>query len=456
MNDYMYHPTNYKKEFNDDFFYNQIIIKVEKTLIRKLRNSEINEVVSFIQKLDPALLTPEYKNKTIPIIITTLTDEFKKYNCTTRKHINSQQILKDTIGLTSESGTSHGVYDDPSFHVRTQPEKKKENTLEEKIIEQLDHEDNNTNNTKNVLYKQIAPVAQNFLGMSNSEEAVRVMNPSALHRKNFMLLDSRYRILSSNDIPGIATYSWNYVLKSQIEAQGSVNIIGNVRDIIALRVYPFRIPYVASADNKYSRISVFIEELGSQSFVAHESRKFHFMLRSKVDSEFIELETDQFNDGSFYFEKPITTLNTLTISFGSPLEQVIFPIDRSWCTIDYFTLAPLTKITTYTNSPLSASLQQHGLSNGDRVYFDLFNVGDASPALVEQTLINQNIKNGINKNSGFLVTVIGGSTSTEFTIDYDTSNIQNPVSDIRFKVFFGSKRMFIPIELTYIMPAIQE
>jgi hypothetical protein len=430
MNDYIYHSANTNRNFTNVSFYKSVVSSVEKKINRPLSRAEINESISFIQKLDPSLLSQEYQKQTIPIIITTLVNEFNNFNCQTPKYDDSQQILRETIGLTSESGTSHGVYDDPSFYTRNQPNIKKGGSPKEGFIP-----------------KEVSK----FLGISNSEDAVRVMNPTALHRKNFMLLDSRYRILSGSSIDGISTFSWNYVLKSQIEAQGSVNIIGNVRDIIAMRVYPFRIPYVDSADNKYSRISVFVEELGSQAFVAHEDRKFHFMLRSTIDSEFIELETNKFNDGFFHFEKPITTLNTLTLSFGSPLEKIIFPNDRGWCSIDYFSLTPLTLITTYVNSPLGSSLQEHGLNNGDRVYFDLFNVGALPALLTDQKLINETIKESVNGKEGFLVNIVDVNS---FTINYDTSNIQNPIPNIRFRVFFGSKRMFIPIELTYIMPSI--
>jgi hypothetical protein len=460
MNDYMYHSGNDNRKFTNETFYKSVVKSVEKKIKRNLSRSEINESISFIKKLDPSLLSPEYQGKTIPIMITTLSNEFQKFNCKIPEYDDSQQILRETIGLTSESGTTHGVYDNPKFHLRN---KKKDNVYKPPTNSQVNELTNSqvnelTNSQVNELTNsQVNELTNtpndinNFLGISNTEDITRVLNPNALYRKNFMLLDSRYRILSGSTIDGISTFSWNYILKSQIEAQGSVNIIGNVRDIIAMRVYPFRIPYVASADNKYSRISMFVEELGSQAFVAHENRKFHFMLRASIDSEFIDVETSEFNDGFFYFEKPITTLNTLTLSFGSPLEKIIFPNDRSWCSIDYFSLSPLTLITTYVNSPLGSSLQKHGLNNGDRVYFELFNVGDVPSTLVDQKLINDTIKETINQVDGFLVNVID---DTSFSISYDTSEIQNPLPNIRFRVFFGSKRMFIPIELTYIMPSI--
>ena len=128
-----------------------------------------------------------------------------------------------------------------------------------------------------------------------------------------------------------------------------------------------------------------------------------------------------------------------------------FDNDRSWCGIDYFIDAPLTRITTYSNSQVGASTQAHGLNNGDRVYFELFDVGYIDPALTEQYRLNQLVKETINREEGFLVTVID---AYNFTIPFDSTIIQNPIANIRFRVYFGSKRFFIPMELTYIMPAV--
>ena len=164
------------------------------------------------------------------------------------------------------------------------------------------------------------------------------------------------------------------------------------------------------------------------------------MLNSTIDSEFINLDADVYN-GYFWFEKPITTLDTLTISFGNPLEQIIFERDRDFCSFDYFIITPLSQITTEKN---------HNLANGDRVYFDNFDVGFVNPILVNQKAINDELKTIINRDSGHLVTVL---TPTTFSIPVDSSLIQNPIANLRVRVFFGSKRIFVPIELIYIQPS---
>jgi hypothetical protein len=438
-----YHSANYRREFNTDEFVQSIVDKVVVNLGRNLSPPEMRETRSFIRKMDPDLLAPRYFKKTVGIMASTLSSSFKSFDCTKPQDLNIQQKLKQTIGISSESGTSHSIYDNPSYQLQhaqsnmTDP------------IRQINHLETFNENIETGMPNTI----DNLLGLSNINEAVRIINPSSLLRKNYIMLDSRYRLLDGDVNGKIKSFKWTYIIHSQASAQGTVNIIGNVRDIVSMRVYPFRIPYVESADNKYSRISVLIEEF-AQSFIAHEDRKFHFMLQSEIDTAFINLLTDKFNDGHFHFEKPVSEIKSLTVSFGSPIEKIEFDRDRDNCYIDYFSLTPLTKIST----GVPGELNKHNLSNGDRVYFSRFDIGELDPALLQQISINKDIKKNINRTEGFLITVID---DFNFSIDYDTSNIQNPLPDTLavplldifvFHVFYGSKRVFLPLELTYIRP----
>ena len=422
-----YQSNNYPREFNTDEFYKKIIKNVISVIGRPLIKTEIDETINFIKKLDPSLLAPLYQAKTIKIVVDTLVDEFKSFKCNNPQYSNIQQNLRETIGKTSEQDTVYSIYDNPTPSKNNTVSPSKNNTVSPSTT---------TMQPSNI---------SNLLGITSSNNAARVLNPDSFLRKNYIMLDSRYRDLTGTNSDGITAFSWNYVLQSVSMAQGTVNIVGNVRDIVSLRIYPSRIPYVLSADNKYSRISILIAELSSQSFISHEKRNFHFMLRSVIDDNFINLDTHNFNDGYFYFEKPITTLNRLTLTFGSPLEPVVFDKDRDVCIIDYFSIQPLTKITTGSLS----SPKPHNLVNGDVVYFTYFKTGYIDPVLVSEILIDETIVNNINRISGWIITVIDDFS---FSIIYDTSTIQSPISLLEFNVFYGSKRMFIPIELTYIMP----
>jgi len=428
-----YRDLNYKRPYNTDTFYTNIIQHVSNKLKRQLEKGEQRQVINFIKKLDPSLLTPINNAKTISIMIDTLVDEFSSFKCGKSFNDDSYQILRETIGISSESGTTHSIYDNPNI-IKSFDERQSADDI-------LDSGNNlPPNETKvSASRESFSSNINNLLGMTTADEAARILNPKSQYKKNHILLDSRYRIFLEQSVENISKFQWNYIQKSQITINGSVNVIGNVRDIIGLRIYPFRIPYAPSADNKYAKISVFIEELSAQSFIAHENRKFHFMMNATIDSDFITLDADVYN-GFFWFEKPITSLSTLTVSFGNPLELITFNNDRDWVTIDYFIASPSSQITTEKN---------HNLQNGDRVYFTGFDVLPLNPILINQTVINENIKHSINSVNGHLITKIN---STTFSIPFDSSQIQSPIVNQRFRCFYGSKRLFVPIELIYINP----
>lgn len=366
-----YHSDNYPLKYNTEEFYQNIVVGVSDKLGRLLKKNEKLQTIQFIKKMDPDLFSPKYYNKTINIMISTLSDEFKNANIKADRYDDSQQNLRQIIGISSESDTSHAIYDNPNYLLNQRKS--------DKVIN-ADVNQNDKNNTTNKSTGQdnnlskvnIMPNIESLLGIRTANDAARILNPNSRLRKNYLILDSRYRNISGQNSNlvngGIEKLSWVFNL-SRYAINGSVNAVGTIRDIVSMHIFPFRIPYTESGDNTYSRISLFIEEFGAQSFIAHEDRKFHFMLQSQVDGSFINLLTDQFNDGVFQFSKPITTIENITISFGSPISNIIFDRDRDICTIDYFSIAPLTKITT--GSPI---LNEHNLSNGDRVYFSNFDV----------------------------------------------------------------------------------
>ena len=117
---------------------------------------------------------------------------------------------------------------------------------------------------------------------------------------------------------------------------------------------PFRIPAVASAITPYNRITTFVYELCPQSYVAHEERRFHFI----GDVEFklggwLEVCSDNFSDGEFKFNKPITHLDSMTITFATPLEPIVFDKDRL-----------LGTITSYASPTVIQFPENHNLTTG--------------------------------------------------------------------------------------------
>lgn len=248
-------------------------------------------------------------------------------------------------------------------------------------------------------------------------------NPLGVLRKSYFLLDSRYRNTCSTP----NRFIWDYS-NSKNQQTGSVNIIGDIRDIVSIRIYSFRLP-ASNANTKHKRITVLIHEFSTQSFFAHENRRFHFSLPYSVDENFLDVNPfEQLYD--YHFEKPFTTLPSITISFGNPLKLVNLDDDSGKCTADYTTITPLTKITTQ---------NPHGITTNDLVFFSNFNAGAGDTIL----------KNIMNRETGFTVTVIDLNS---FSIDYNTSSIINPITSLLFDVYYDSKRFYIPFEMEYIKP----
>ena len=63
---------------------------------------ERKETVSFIQKLDPTVLKPDIYERSIKLMISTLSNEFKSYDYKKPFYDDSQQLLRNKIGISSE------------------------------------------------------------------------------------------------------------------------------------------------------------------------------------------------------------------------------------------------------------------------------------------------------------------------------------------------------------------
>jgi len=406
-NRYNYSTGNHNVAYNNPEFMTVVSMELSKKMGRSLNSGEQRYVVNLIRKIDEDYL--RYRKPAD--VISSLTQVLLKKlvnmgNCPPMdgtEQIDMHEKLKNHIGTTSESDVSHSIYDRAYA-----PEKP------------------TTSGTGNI---------SSILGLKNTIDFVKQINPLSLLRKKYMLLDSRYKAAESTT----KKFIWDFS-NDKIQTNGTVNIVGQIRDIISMRIFPFRLPYSANADTKQKRITVLIDEFAAQSFFAHEGRRFHIMCKTDIDSTFIDCDTYFQNNGVHEFVQPFTTFNSITVSFANPLQVIEFENDNDKCSADYFGIAPLTQITTDLD---------HNLNNGDRVYFTHFDINAIDPLLVSQTQLNNIIKNTVNRQNGFLITVVN---STNFSINYDTSAIQNPIADLKFDVFYDSKRFYMPVELTYINP----
>jgi hypothetical protein len=179
-----------------------------------------------------------------------------------------------------------------------------------------------------------------FLGINDLSTLQMLFNPESLYVRYYVVMDSNYRLLD-NTTNTISRFKWNYADSLNLQ-DGFVNSAGSIRDVIGMRLYQPRIPYSAAMVTTAKRVSVLIEEFGAQAFIGENGRRFHFLMRPNfsplpIPPTSIEISTEDYNDGMFHFRKPITTFDSLTVSFGDPLDVIEFtvPFDRFFIAIEF-------------------------------------------------------------------------------------------------------------------------
>jgi hypothetical protein len=356
--DYRNRSANTNRWVNQPKFISGVASRVSKNMKRPITSGERQYIVTFIRNLDPNLIAGKPLSAISSTIADVMAEKLKMLVCEPDE-IDTHELLKDQIGVSLETDVMG------------------ESTSVESPTDVIS------------MFKQTSP-----------RGIQKYFNPRALHTWNYFLLDSRYRVLDND---GTTFFSWDHV-NNVNRSQGSVNTVGNIRDIIQIKVYPIRIPYAAGADNDMRRITALFDEFSAQSFVGQENRRFHTMFESKVDGDFIDLDPQYQNDGIYRFAKPVTQFNSITLTFASPLEKVVFDTDRLSSDITYG--SPLTTITTVAN---------HNLSNGHRVYISSYTT--TNPDQDSSVIASINTSH-----------IVDNVTGTTFTIPFDSSSINSGLS----------------------------
>ena len=430
---------------NNPSFILSIVSKIEKIIRRELLDNEIDLILECSKKLPINSFSKYEVNEIMNIISNTVISEIQLVH-KNNNNVDIHELLKKNLGKT---------------------------------IGEIDNmcEDDKTKNTEVNI--------ECFFGIKDFGTLVKKIK-EPIHGINtaYFMLDTRYRILEND---GTKYFKWNHI-NNMIRTQGSFNSIGEIRDIISIKLMPFRIPKVNSADNQYKRISLLIHELTSQSFIAHENRQYHFMgliCTKNISNRWLEIDTKDNFGGEFKFNKPITHLDTITISLASPLEDVIFDIDR------------LTgNILSYSNSTIIEFPIDHNIYDNDIIYitnYTSFNIkhdtgvlskisipvdtrilkfnitGKISATLLSNIIIGVGtnfltelnigdkliINDGVNNISVVIKSII---SNTELSIIEPYSGIsgndfsveKNNIVSNNCCVYFGSKRIFFSLEVVYL------
>jgi hypothetical protein len=375
-----YKGNNANPAYNNPKFITTVVTQVEGAMERELTVMEIKAVSNFVRKIDPDYLLKMPYHRVLTGVTSSIVKRFAGYDCTT-EIIDTHELLKQQIGISGETNLVRSL-------TGSGPEKSHKEKKLEKAAEM----------------RGPAPIVSisKLFGYSEGFQLQKMLNPNALLRTNYVILDTRYRVLDSD---GTKFFSWNHI-NNVSRNQGSINTVGTIRDIVALRIFPFRAPYTSTLDTAYKKVSMLVREFQAQSFVGQEQRRFHFMFNPVVSGNSVFLEPGDDNDGYYRFGQPVTQFDTITIDFGSPLEDVIFDVDRSNGYASAYGAGIETEFTT--NIP-------HKLLTGETIY-----ISDFSSL---NNLATPIITNSINRNTGFPVIVV---TPTQFKIRLD-SNGMNPL-----------------------------
>ena len=341
-----------------------IVSKIETMISRELSDGEDDLVIACIKKVPINIYESHSTNELMDIIANTVLSELQ-FSHRQVNEVDTHELLKKNLGTT--------------------------------IGDPEESDDRVKDTTQNAEVN-----IDSFLGTSDVATLVKKINePNSSVNTAYFMLDTRYRILEND---GTTYFKWGHI-NNLVRSQGTFNSVGNVRDIISIKLCQFRMPLVKSADTPYKRISILIHELCPQSFVAHEERRYHFL--GNFDDHnpapgWIEVDPGENCGGEFKFNKPVTHLDMITISLASPLEPVVFDPDRA-CGV----------ITSYANPTVIEFPSNHNLLNNDIVYISQYT--SVNPSM------DGNILRSINISKGLVATV---TTPKEITIPIDTSSFK--------------------------------
>jgi hypothetical protein len=180
-----------------------------------------------------------------------------------------------------------------------------------------------------------------FLGLDTFDKFIAEINPQAKRKRAYMCLDSRYARFNQE----CTRLTWEFTNNLNV-VNNSTNVVGPVRDITWIRMHSI---VVRKFESIPKRATILIEELAAQAFIMPSGRRFHFVallndLQNPINfgernaqvtgyavpdftifDKYELIAGYKFNEGYYRFNKPITTLNEITISIGNPDTLVVLP-----------------------------------------------------------------------------------------------------------------------------------
>lgn len=160
----------------------------------------------------------------------------------------------------------------------------------------------------------------------NPYRITKTLNPRNLYKKAYVALDGMKATLSNNN----TKISWEIS-----NTQSNMTQVRNkFRDVVEIKLLSSSVTFNLPVYTSTQITTVLIEELKSQSFISPD-RNFHFVTYDKLDTTEINrisqamfsmynptlrklVVDNSCHDAIYAFDPPITTLSTITLSFGRP------------------------------------------------------------------------------------------------------------------------------------------
>lgn len=256
----------------------------------------------------------------------------------------------------------------------------------------------------------------------------KIFNPAILRYKTYLLLDRKFQSTEANNS---TEFKWYVTDTSRVYTSDMAVSTLPIKSITSIKMYPFIFPSSLNALTPSKRLSVEIDELKNQAYIAPAYKKrFHFVFSvQKVDADtypqYVIDELGQ-NDCVFDFHNPITELNSVTLRFGNPFRNLALDADRLYATIS--SVGAQTRLT---------FTQSHYLNVDDVVVIENFTTATPTADTTQINLINN-----VNGN------VLTGVTSTTATFDIDLSTLTGAILNNPYEIYFESKRFVVRLELT--------
>lgn len=242
-----------------------------------------------------------------------------------------------------------------------------------------------------------------------------------------LILDTRNRNLTESNINTRDEISWNYFTGTRFE-QGVALSNRTINNIISIKCNSLLIPnFAPEQTNEFRQISMVIREFSDQGGVITSKTRSHFIFDIEYIGNRLRLTSPSGVENEIKFEKPISSLNTLSIYFSSPFDKITLGIDRITSNIAINKSIGVGLPTGFTTGIT------HFLTNGDIIYLEGFSTSNDS--------VNNRIVTFANRDIGHIISNI--STHYFEIAGLDTFTITG--SPVVSAIIYGSKRFMIPL-----------